>query len=146
MTSINKIFSRFLSMGRRITGFDQRGYGKLTFSAQTDRTIDINLRELTTDIQYNIGRWVIDCQECHFKFWTNSEKEQTDKCPKCFSWNIIKKDFIVECNFFRSWQDYYAWKDGLKIRHKKVFLNDIENYFKYYDTLQMENMWENYIS
>ena len=147
MSKVNMILSRFIAMARRITGFDDRGYGHFTFIAQKDRTIDVNIRDLCNEIIYHIGRWILHCQDCGTKLWVNSEMQQLDKCIRCKSWNIRKENLMIEQLKFSEWNDFYAWTNKIKGKwwYEHTIVTDIDRFFDRYDTMQMENIWENYI-
>lgn len=148
MSRVNMVLSRFIAMARRITGFDSRGYGHLIFIAQTERTVDVNIRELASEIRYHTGHWEIHCNDCNVSVMTDSEQQQIERCLKCGSWNIIKKNFVVEVRKFNSWDKYFNFR--LKIKgnwhFERYIIPDIEKYFGHYDTMQMTDMWENYIN
>lgn len=148
MSKVNMILSRFIAMARRITGFDKRGYGHLIFIAQTERTIDVNIRDLASEIRYHIGHWVIQCEDCGIKLVTNSERQQVEICLQCGSFNILKSDFKVEVRKFNSWDNYFNYRLNIKgnWNFERYIIPDIEKYFGYYDTMQMTDMWENYIN
>ena len=147
MSKINMVLSRFIAMARRITGFDKRGYGSFTFVAQKERTIDVNIRDLTNEIVYHISHWVVECEECGTKVLTNSESPQMNKCVVCSSWKLEKKGMFIEKLSFSEWDSFYAWSVHMKGKFydSRQRINDIEDYFKYYDTMQIENVWENYL-
>ena len=148
MSSINMVFSRFIAMGRRIVGFDKRGYGTLTFIAQAERTIDVNIKELASEIRYHKAYWHVDCNECGSSVIAHSEMEQRETCVLCGSWNIERKGLQIEVKRFKTWNDYINFKCGMRgsFHFQRYMVNDIENYFKYYDTMQIEDIWENYLT
>ena len=146
MSRINMVLSRFISMARRITGFDERGYGHFTFIAQKEGTIDKNIRDLANEIIYHICHWVLLCEDCGARDMVNSEMQQIEHCRGCGSWKILKQNIFVEVIKFNDWDKFYNW--ALKRKghwsFDRYIVNDIEDYFDYYDTLQIENMWESY--
>lgn len=152
LSSVNMVLSRFISMGRRIVGIDKRGYGHFIFIAQSERTVDANIRDLANEIYYFRSIWTVECEMCHFRIVTNSDRQQIGKCLKCGSWKILKKDISISVFVFAqkknlsAWECYYGFRNGLPhITTEKFVINNIENYFKYYDTLQMEDIWNDYI-
>jgi hypothetical protein len=147
MSKGNLILSRFIAMGRRITGMDSRGYGVFTFVAQTERTIDVNIRELTSDIIYLKSHWFIDCHKCGYSLITNSEAPAIQKCP-CGSWEIEKRDVQIEVRKFQTWDSYFNFRLGIKGKwhYARYMITGINQYYKYYDTLQYKNMWSEYLS
>lgn len=146
-TKINLVLSRFIAMARRITGFDKRGYGQFTFIAQKERTIDINVRELASEIIYHVSHWVQRCEDCGCKVMVNSEMQVINKCPTCRSWKIVRQELFIEVIKFNEWDKFYKWSLKLKGKYyfERYIINDIEKYFKFYDTLQMSDIWDSYI-
>lgn len=147
MSKANMVLSRFIAMARRITGFDERGYGHLTFIAQKDRTIDVNVRELANDICYHVANWILVCNDCGTRLSVNSEMQQVENCVKCNSWNIRKSNLLI-CRYkFNEWEDYYRWRvNESKVYYQKELITDIDKYFSYYDTMQISDVWDNYIN
>jgi len=147
-SSVNQAFSRFIAMGRRITGFDERGYGHFVFIAQTERTIDVNIRELATEIRYHRMYWVLTCKQCKFKLRVNSDMEEIEKCLSCGHWKLIRSGFIIRVFRFNKWGNYLKFREGWKGRFyfEKYEIRDIEKYFKNYNTHQMEDMWDDYFN
>ena len=148
MSKVNMVFSKFLAMARRITGFDDRGYGHFIFIAQTERTIDINIKELASEIRYFKSHWFIVCEECESKVHATSEMEQIERCIVCGSWKIKREGLNIEVRHFANWFDYLYFIDRRKgkFHTRHYMVNDAENYFKYYDTLQMEDIWQKYLA
>lgn len=152
-SSSNMVISRFISMGRRVVGMDKRGYGHLIFIAQSERTVDSNIRDLANEIYYFRSIWTIECEDCGFKIITNSDKQQIEKCLNCKSWKVLKKDIeisvfvLAQKKNLSAWECYYGFRNGMKnMTSEQFIIKDIEEYFKYYDTLQMTDIWNDYIS
>lgn len=145
---VNMVISKFIAMGRRITGFDEKGYGFLIFVAQNERTIDVNIRELTNEVYYHIGHWILSCKSCNSNIALNSEMPYYNRCPLCSSFDIFRHSFYVERLMFDKWVKFYEW--SLNKRNKtyfgRVIISDIKDYFKFYDTMQMEDIWESYVT
>ena len=148
MSKANMVLSRFIAMARRITGFDERGYGHLIFIAQAEKTIDVNIRELTSEIKYMLGHWVVNCRDCDNGFGRTSEDMQVDKCPNCESGNIFITDNKIEVLTFVKWENYFAYRMGVKGKHysDRYIVDDTKRYFKYYDTMQITDLWDDYIN
>jgi len=148
MSKINIVFSRFISMARRITGFDHRGYGSFTFIAQKERTMDINIKDMASEIVYHIGHWIMKCEDCGARIQCSSEKPPYQRCIKCGSWNISKDHLLIEMNWFKNFDHYYAWCVGIKGKwmYKRQLITDPEKYFKHYDTVQVTDVWNKYVS
>lgn len=147
MSNINMVFSKFMAMARRLVGFDKRGYGHLIFIAQAERTIDVNIKELASEIRYHKSYWIVKCEECSVSIIANSEMEQIETCLNCGSWKIERKGLNVEVRHFRTWGDYMNFKLNMpgKWHNKRYMIKDMADYFGYYDTMQMEDIWADYI-
>jgi len=147
-STVNKIFSRFISMGRRITGFDEKGYGHFIFIAQAERTIDVNIRELANEIRYHRMYWVMTCKICKFALRVNSDMEEIENCLSCGSWKLVRSSFRIRVFRFNNWMAYLKFREGWGGRYhfEKYEITDIEKYFKHYDTHQMEDLWDDYIN
>lgn len=148
MSKVNIVLSRFLAMARRITGFDKRGYGHFTFIAQKERTVDVNIKELCNEIFYFVSHWVVRCEGCGTRLAVNSERQQVERCIRCGSWKIVKEDLNIEVFVFNNWEKFYRWEQKIKGRWyvKRYIITDIEQYFRYYDTLQTSDIWDSYVN
>ena len=145
-SKLNRVMSRFLSMGRRITGFDAKGYGHFIFIAQTSRTIDVNIKDLCNEIRYHIMYWNLKCNNCLIALWNNSELKETEFCKFCGSWDLERSNFRVQIFKFNNFTNYLKWSEGWgKFYFEKYWILDIEDYFKFYDTHQIENIFDNYL-
>lgn len=139
MSKKNMIIMEFVAMARRITGMDEAGYGTLTFVAQTDFSIDKYIRHLANDILYHIMYWEQYCKNCNIKELRDSEKEHSRKCNYCLSDRTRKQNFFCIVYKFRSFHNFQAWELGMpgKWHYSKELIDDIEKYFKFYETLQI---------
>ena len=144
-SKLNRVMGKFLSMGRRITGFDKKGYGHFIFIAQTSRTIDVNIKDLCNEIRYHILHWIIICINCNRQLWINSEMKEIEFCQFCGSWDLERTNFKVQIFRFHTWVDYLRWEEGWgKYYFEKYWITDIEEYFSFYDTHQIENIFEDF--
>jgi len=144
MKKSNLIISRFLSMGRRICGFDDKGYGTLIFIAQTDRTIDVNIKDLANEIRYFVMHWELICRDCGLIIPTDTGKPVIDQCFRCNSWDLYRDNFISEVFYFLSYSDYLKHVEGWegKYYYKRTINPNISEYRKYYDTHQIQALWD----
>ena len=135
-------------MGRRIVGFDEKGYGHFIFIAQAERTIDVNIRELANEIRYHRMFWVLTCKVCNFKLKVHSDMEEIENCLGCGSWKLKRWGFTVRVFRFNSWVSYLKFREGWKGKYhfEKYDVTDISDYFKHYDTHQMEDLWDDYLN
>jgi len=136
-TQMNKVTSEFVSMARRIIGFDKYGFGDFIFIAQRLGTIDVRIRELITTIIYHILQWIVDCEHCSFSAFWDSEKPNLKYCPACGERKLVRSNFISERYFFKSIDDLNFWQImGMKTYFKRDHVWDIDDYFDKYSTLQ----------
>lgn len=146
MSKPNMVLSRFLAMARRITGFDKRGYGHFTFIAQKESTIDKNIKELANEFYYHIGYWTVTCEQCGNRFQTSSEDFIIRVCPVCNSGDIIRSDPLIRVIQFTNIDEFYSWSLGTGTKHRQYIIPNASDYYKYFDTLQASELWDNYVS
>lgn len=145
-TKLNKCMSRFLSMGRRIVGSDDAGYGHFIFIAQSSRTIDVNIRDLCNEVRYHIMHWISECKSCGKGRWVSSEIKEIEFCVFCGSWKLLRKSFMVNVLKFHDFIDYQKWYEGWgKYYFEKLWITDIENYFEHYNTHQIEGIFDDFV-
>ena len=150
MSHANKILSRFIAMGRRIVGMSEETglNGYMVYIAQSERTLDVNLRDLCNEIYYLVGMWVINCTECGQKLARNSDQKQLRRCIFCDSGKITITDHKTLIYEFSTWEGYIKFRMGMSGKHysqpPKV-IEDLKRYFKYYDTLQIADLWNDYL-
>lgn len=142
MSKENVIMNDFLAMLRRILGDSGEGYGELILISQLGRRLDINARELCTSVHYHIAHYVRTCKKCGYSFKENNEVAIKPKlCPRCGSWKLDKKNFIIEKFEFANMDDLDYWIEFRKrTYYNHYYITDIEDYFSYYDTFQWENL------
>ncbi|NIQ15374.1 MAG: hypothetical protein GTO02_13560 [Candidatus Dadabacteria bacterium] len=138
-TAMNKVTSEFISMARRIIGFDKYGYGDFILIAQDLGTIDVRIRDLVTTIVYFVLHWVAVCDNCHYKIRWDSEKRNMKFCLRCGERTVRREEFYSEAFYFKTinaFKDWYfsTFKD--KTYDHRQFILDIGDYFKMYNSLQ----------
>ncbi len=135
--SQNKVTTEFVSMARRVIGFDKYGSGDFIFIVQDAGTLDIRIRDLTTTVILHELYFWNTCQTCKYRFFWNSKKPNVKFCTKCGLRTLVKSGFISKRYFFTSIELYHKFKYG---REKTYYYRDrikhIDDYFKCYDTLQ----------
>lgn len=143
MSKINIIVTDWLALLRRVLGSSQSGYGELILITQLPNRIDIIAREMATQIRFHKCHYKKICKKCNTVWQENSEMpEGFWECPKCHSPNIKKYDHMIEVWHFASMRHFNAWKEfNQRAFYKHYIVNDIENYFKYYNTMQWDNMF-----
>lgn len=144
-STVNNIVSDWIALIRRVLGSTESGYGELTLISQLLHRIDKNARELATIVVYVICHYLKTCEACGTTWQENSEMpEGYVLCPQCQDNVIFKHSHRVECWHFANIQLYQMWKQfGAKSYYKWYIINDIEDYFPLYNTLQWDNMFSN---
>ena len=142
VSRINKVMGDFLALLRRILGNDSKGYGNLILISQLPRKIDVLARDSATLVVYHICHYTKRCLDCGHQWNEHNEiPEPLFNCPKCDSDNMQRENHIIERYYFQNVDQYNAWRDfGVKKYFKREIVDDVENYFKFYDTLQWDNL------
>lgn len=137
MTASNKACTEFISMARRIIGFDQYGYPDFVMICQKLGTLDVRIRELVTTIVYHVLNFLHTCEECEYVKWYSSEKPNLKLCPWCQQRSLVKSDYYSTRFFFKDETSFNEWfYNGEKTYHSKLYIPDIASYWSYFDTLQ----------
>lgn len=149
MSKINVILTDWLALIRRVLGGSESGYGELTLISQLWNRIDIIARDMSTMVIYCICHYTKTCRKCGFSWNENSEMPQDifseGSCPKCRDWRIRKHSHRIEVLHFPDVNSFRMWKEmGMRTFYRHYLVTDIENYFKYYNTLQWDNLFSMY--
>ena len=145
-SKVNIILGKFLALTRRILGESDYADGDLIFITQLDRRIDIICREMAHQIRYHVCHYQVNCLNCGCGLMENSETpERAVICPLCHSHKLKKSNFSIEVKHFCNIFAYTGWKEfGMKTWHRHYIISDIEKYFEFYNTLQWDNLFEDY--
>jgi hypothetical protein len=146
MSKKNKVFNTWLTMIRRVLGSTESGSGDLVLISQLSNQVDNIARQLCHQIRYHICHYVKICKKCGNSWNENSDMpEQLRQCPFCGSWEIKKHDHKIEVFCFFGIQAFTGWREfGINTAYKRYIVNDIEKYFDKYNSLQWENLFEEY--
>ena len=146
MSKTNIIVSDWIALIRRVLGSTDSGFGELTFITQLSNRIDIIARDMATKIIYTICHFLKTCESCGATWKENSEMpEGFIVCPYCKNNKIQKHSHKIEVWHFPSIQTFLAWHQmGQKTYYKRYYVNNIEDYFPLYNTLQWDNMFSNF--
>jgi len=142
MSKINIICNDWLSLIRRVLGSNDSGQGELVLITQLDRRIDVIAREMATNVSYSICHFTLFCKSCGYTERINNETpERRETCPRCNK--ILKKcNHFLEVYKFSNINAYDNWQSWrAKSFYKHYIIHDIEEYFKYYNTYQWEDMF-----
>lgn len=142
MSRVNIIMGDFQAMVRRVLGQRASGYGDLIYITQLWNKIDIDARNMATQVRYHLCRYRKICNKCKVAWKETSQMPEPAKiCPVCHSNDLDRQDFVIEVWHFASMRDFISWKEyGVKTEYRHYYVTDIEEYFPYYDTLQWDNM------
>lgn len=143
MSKINVIMSDWLALIRRVLGSTTSGAGELTFITQFPRKLDINAREMATQVRYHVCHYNKTCNKCGFSWRETSEMpEPRFVCPACGSEKVQKHNHIIEVWHFSNIDGYEAWRSfGMQTHYRHYLINDIEHFFPLYNTLQWDNLF-----
>ncbi len=143
MSKTNIIVSDWLSLLRRVLGSTEGGFGELTFISQLANRIDVIARDMATNVIYTICHYLKSCEKCETTWQENSEMpEGYIICPVCASNKLLKHTHRLEVWHFPNIQKFKMWYEfGEKTFYKRYYVNDIEDYFSLYNTLQWDNMF-----
>ncbi len=143
MSKTNVIVTDWLALIRRVLGQAEAGFGELTFISQLSNRIDIIARDMATLVVYVICHYLKTCKKCMTTWQENSEMpEGYIICPYCSSNTINKHTHKIEVWHFPNITSFRIWHTmGQKTFYKHYYVNDIEKYFKLYNTLQWDNMF-----
>ena len=146
MSKVNVIVGDFLALLRRVLGEDSQSEGDLYLITQLNRRLDVIGREMAHQIRYHVCHFTKTCLKCGVSWAENSEMpEQLRICPVCEHPRLNKSKFIIEVKHFAGIKAYEDWKDfGVMSYHRHYFINDIEDYFPYYNTHQWEDLFNDY--
>lgn len=144
MSKKNKIMNDFFAMIRRSLGQGEDGYGQFIGITQLDRRIDVVLRDMATQIRHCKMHYQKRCKSCGYVFAEHNEiAEPQWSCPSCgVRGKLHKENHVAEIWHFGSYPNYTSWKVfGAKTYHMHYFVNDIEQVFGNYDTLQWDSLF-----
>ena len=146
MSKVNIIVSDWIALIRRVLGQTDAGSGELVFISQLWNRIDIIARDMATNIVYTICHFQKTCENCGTTWQENSEMpEGYIVCPYCSGYKIQKYNHRLECWHFPNMQMFQIWHQFSQATYyKHYYINDIEDYFPLYDTLQWDNMFSNF--
>lgn len=146
MSKTNEIVNQWLALIRRVLGSSESGYGELTFITQLWNRLDIIAREMATQVRYHICHFQKTCKKCRASWSEHSEQpENLYQCPLCASFSIRKHNHQIEVYHFKNMEYFLAWKEYKQQSYYKHYvITDIEKYFPLYNTLQWDNLFEDY--
>lgn len=152
MSKLNVIFSQFQNSLRRVLGNTDAGTGELVYITQWIESIDPRARMACTQIRHHSCDYQKTCKKCGCYWFENSDDpEHLQICPHCFSKDLLKHNHSVVVKKFgfkdeiTAEQNFFKWRDfGEETYYDEYTIEDIEQYFPHYNTLQWENLFEDY--
>lgn len=151
MSATNIIMGDWLALVRRVIGSKDKNQGELVLITQLPNRIDITAREMATQIRYHICWYNKKCLNCG-RVWTESTEYPIiiNRCV-CGSTRIKQFNHQIEIIYFKNMGDYYRWHDlnrdklvkgwEFSIKEANRIVGNVEQYFKFYDTLQWDNLF-----
>jgi hypothetical protein len=146
MSKVNVIITDWLALIRRVLGQTTTGFGELVFITQLPNRIDLIARDMATQVRYHICHYFKTCNKCKYTWRETSETPEEEwRCRHCGTFDILKHSHRIEVWHFSGMAAYNMWKDmGVNSFYRHYLINDIEKYFPLYDTLQWDNMFNQY--
>jgi hypothetical protein len=147
MSKTNVIITDWLALIRKILGENSVGVGELVFVTQLPRRLDPIARDMARQVRYHICHYRKTCRRCRVSWGETSEMpEPLWICPACGSHELLKHGHVIEVHCYASIKMYEAWEEwGIdKGRYKKYYITDIEDYFRYFDTMQWDNLFSEF--
>lgn len=146
MSKVNQIMGDFLALLRRVLGGTGQREGQLILITQLSRRLDVYAREMATEVTFYKNHYFVICRKCGVYFRENNESpHKPDECIKCGSYRLEKKNFTIEILKFTNIDDFLIYQNtGNKTYFDHYIINDIETVFNIYDTLQWDNLLDEF--
>lgn len=145
MSRKNLIFNKWLTMIRRVFGDTEAEEGELILISQLGSQVDKIVKLMAHQVRYHICYYIKECLDCGKRYLESSEMpEKRSICCNKIP-NLIKHSHFVYIYKFSSIDDYYMWRElGKKTFYQQLKIKKVGRYFKDYNTLQWENLFEDY--
>lgn len=146
MSKRSRLMMQWVALIRRVLGSNPSGEGELVIITQLPNRVDVILREMAHQIRYHVGHFDKQCQQCKYSWHETSEASEPQwNCPRCGSNTIKRTRFYIEIWHFTSMARFMDWRYlSHKTYHRHYLVRDIEQYFPLYNTLQWDNLFENF--
>lgn len=143
MTKQNKIVLEWMSLLRRILGQGKFHDGELILITQLPNRIDTVARDMCTQVRYHLCYYTKKCSNCGYAITEHSDMpEKLKRCLSCNSVKLVKSNYRILIKYFRNMADFEQWFYlSKKSYYKQHMINDIENYFPLYNTLQWDSLF-----
>lgn len=143
MSKQNKVLNDFLALIRKIAQ-NPNSDATLTLISQLGNRLDLTARQLCTEVRYHIGLYDKVCSKCR-AYWSEhsnmSDYQKLKQCPNCESYKIKKCNHRVLIHFFNNMKEYDEWNiSGINSMRKTVQVSDMQYYFPFYDTYQLDDL------
>ena len=145
MSKINIIVTDWLALIRKTLGGGDLGYGELVLITQLERRVDPIARDMATQVRFHRCHYTLTCSKCHtHRREHNDMPDIVRVCPKCRR-SLKKWGHRIEVWYFASNNHFLSWYEGgASTFYRHLYINDIEDYFGSYDTLQWEDLLSAY--
>ena len=134
------IMNNFGSLIRKFMGDDEKS--EIILITQLSRRLDIVWKEMAHEIRYFTCYYNIICSKCSATWPSDSDNPiRYKRCLLCGSLDLKKIDHVIEVKLFAGLDAYYDWHFEKKNSfYNNYAIKDVNNYFKYYNTKQIENL------
>ena len=143
MSKINRAAKKWASSLRKIISC-RDGVGDVTFVSQLPRGVDVWVKELCNQYRWHEYFSKRQCKYCKTIYlFSSSSEEPQERCPSCDmgSFNELGSKMIVYR--FKTIEDVEAYINfGAKTYYVADVINNPSYFYKYYDTYQIENLFE----
>lgn len=146
MSNVNKTVNDFIALIRRVLGENSGQSGDLIVITQLERRIDVVLKELATLILFHICYYQKGCNDCGHSWSESSETaEKLSYCTRCMGHNLEKFNHEIHIHYFSNIMSFYQWQYyNKRVQIRIQVLKNMDKYFKYYNTVQWDNMFSEY--
>ena len=145
MSKLNKLVTLWTSLLRKVIGQNPSGEGQLVMITQLPNAIDTRIRQLANQVRYHVCHFKKECLDNNCgQLWseTSETAEPLWKCPRCNNLKVRKFNHVIEIWHFKNMPSFLDWKYmGMSTYHRHYLVNDIEDYFPLYSTLQIQDLF-----
>lgn len=143
MSKQNRIVNEWIALLRRVLGQGKFHDGELILITQLPNRIDVVARDMATQVRYHICYYRKECVNCGWSWQETSDMaEKIRRCSRCNSPKLSKSNYRVLVKYFRNMTEFEQWFYlRKKTYYRQCIVNDIENYFPLYNTLQWDNLF-----
>jgi len=141
MSKLSQIMLDFVSLARRFSESSTH-QGDLIFITQLGNRVDYIIREMSHHVVTHVCFFTSECMKCGLSWNENSNlAEPIELCPSCGHYRINKKNHKIVQTHYASIGHYENARDfGSKTYYRRMQVNDIQETFGKYDSLQWDDL------